>query len=259
LQTVAVAIASDAERQQWSDRFWAFLLAQWPADQPLPKLNRLRGWPPAWRRVARNYGGIPPKDLAAADRMERNTDAIDPEPLTVESREGEAAANSFVNGAGIVLLHPYLATFFAKLELLDSTGKDFRDTTAREQALQICHWLVTGESQCAEQQTLLYQLLCAWPTGAVPTTDHAIPIEWLTAGEQLLQAVIRNWDKLGQSTPEALREGFLQRSGKLGRDGMGDHLRVEQRGVDVLLEFLPWGIGIVKLPWMKRLLRVEWT
>jgi hypothetical protein len=259
LRTVAVAIASDAERQQWPDRFWVFLLAQWPSDQPLPKLKGLRDWPSAWRKLARRYQGIPPNDLAAADRMDRDAAAIAPQQPMAESHAAEAAANGFVTGAGIVLLHPYLATFFAKLGLLDSTGKDFHNTPAREQALQICHWLVTGETQCGEQQTLLYQLLCNWPTGTVPTTDHELPIEWLTAGEQLLQAVIRNWDKLGQSTPEALREGFLQRSGKLGRDSMGDHLRVEQRGVDVLLEFLPWGIGIVKLPWMKRLLRVEWT
>ncbi|MEM9214098.1 MAG: contractile injection system tape measure protein [Cyanobacteria bacterium P01_F01_bin.150] len=36
-------------------------------------------------------------------------------------------------------------------------------------------------------------------------------------------------------------------------------LRVEQMAIDVLLTRLPWGVSMVKLPWMDGLLTVEWT
>ena len=35
-------------------------------------------------------------------------------------------------------------------------------------------------------------------------------------------------------------------------------LYVERKGVDVLLESLPWTISIIKLPWMQDSLQVEW-
>ena len=49
------------------------------------------------------------------------------------------------------------------------------------------------------------------------------------------------------------------RPGMLAVDADGDWLlRVEARTVDILLDQLPWGVSLVKLPWMDRLLRVEW-
>jgi hypothetical protein len=51
----------------------------------------------------------------------------------------------------------------------------------------------------------------------------------------------------------------LLRPGKLIRKEDGDWLlQVESRTFDVLLEHLPWGISMIKLPWMKKMLWVEW-
>jgi hypothetical protein len=35
-------------------------------------------------------------------------------------------------------------------------------------------------------------------------------------------------------------------------------LRVGRKGHDMLLDTLPWGIGVVALSWMERTLWVEW-
>lgn len=259
LRTVALDLAEEESMVVWPVRFWQAVLAQWPADRLLPIIPPAIDWPDHWTQAAQKYAGRSPRDIAKDSQL-----GVDQSESSIKSRDEfprtrEATHDLFVTGAGLVLLHPYLTMFFQELDLLDTTGKDFRDVTAREQALQLCHWIVTGEPACAEQQTTLYKLLCAWPEGAVPKTDHELPDDWLEAGAHLLRAVIRNWDKLGDISPDALRESFLQREGKIGTDAMGDHLRVEQRGVDILLDYLPWGIGIIKLPWMPKLLRVEWT
>jgi hypothetical protein len=57
---------------------------------------------------------------------------------------------------------------------------------------------------------------------------------------------------------EALRETFLQRLGKLSPTDHGWLLQVEQKAVDFLLNRLPWGIGVIKLPWMDEKIFVEW-
>ena len=75
----------------------------------------------------------------------------------------------------------------------------------------------------------------------------------------MLAAVIGHWSKLGKSSPDALRSGFLARSGKLSfAPGEDWKLQVEQNALDILLNYLPWGIGVVRLPWLPGMLMVEW-
>ena len=57
---------------------------------------------------------------------------------------------------------------------------------------------------------------------------------------------------------EALREGFLQRVGKLVNRNDRLVLFMETSAIDVLLDYLPWNLSIIKLPWLKDLLYVEW-
>ena len=65
---------------------------------------------------------------------------------------------------------------------------------------------------------------------------------------------------MGDASIEGLRGTFLVRPGKLFRRDSGDDvLQVEGRSFDILLDRLPWGIGTIQLPWMKRILWVEWT
>jgi Contractile injection system tape measure protein len=85
----------------------------------------------------------------------------------------------------------------------------------------------------------------------------------LTADEcgeaaSLLENVVQRWEKLGNSSIAGLREGFLQRPGKLFDKGGRLYLQLEASGVDVLLDYLPWGLSIVKLPWLAEPIFVEW-
>lgn len=56
----------------------------------------------------------------------------------------------------------------------------------------------------------------------------------------LLQTVIDYWEVLKSTSPDGLREGFLQRQGKLTRSGDRNwKLQVEQQAIDILLGSLP--------------------
>jgi hypothetical protein len=64
---------------------------------------------------------------------------------------------------------------------------------------------------------------------------------------------------LRNTSPDGLRGTFLIRSGKLClRDGGDWSLQVESNSFDILLDQLPWGISMIKLPWMEKMLWVEW-
>jgi hypothetical protein len=74
----------------------------------------------------------------------------------------------------------------------------------------------------------------------------------------MLQAVVQHWRALKNSSVGALRETYIQRFGKLTAIDHGWSLQVEPKAVDVLLGRLPWGIGTIRLPWMKNMLFTEW-
>ncbi|WP_373398980.1 contractile injection system tape measure protein [Algoriphagus halophilus] len=57
---------------------------------------------------------------------------------------------------------------------------------------------------------------------------------------------------------DAVRETFLQREGSLEHGFSSLVLVVEKKSVDVLLDSIPWGISMVKLPWMKKGIEINW-
>jgi hypothetical protein len=125
-------------------------------------------------------------------------------------------------------------------------------------AVYVLGYLLTGNSENPEFDMMLNKIMCG-----IQTTDVLLPFHELseavrTECDELLMEVVRHWTRLKNTSIAALRETFLQRDGKLTRTDHGWLLRIERKGVDVLLGSLPWGIGTIKLPWTDDKLFVEW-
>ena len=162
----------------------------------------------------------------------------------------------FVQHAGIVLLHPFLGSFFKRLEL--TREKIFPNLCAHQKALHLLHFLSTGNVRPNEYELVIAKLLCAYPLQQ--PVEMGIEIEdWeINEANDLLSAAIAQWEVLKNSSATALREGFLQRNGKLFTKNDKQYLQVEKSAIDVLIDRLPWNLSMIKLPWMNEMLRVEW-
>jgi hypothetical protein len=165
-----------------------------------------------------------------------------------------------VPAAGLVLLHPFLATYFDSLGLVAGPGR-FAGTHARSLAVRLADRLATGAETAPEADCVLAKLLCGlepedalMPDGLRAPSAHRVAEE----ADRLLVAVIGHWSRLGRTSPDGLREAFLRRPGLVERKGEGWQLKVERRGTDVLLDSLPWTIGLVRTPFMTSLLKVDW-
>ncbi len=169
----------------------------------------------------------------------------------------EERSGIYITLAGLVLLHPFIQPYLDEVGLLDEAL--FRDDTAQQQAIYLLHYLATGQTRAPEPELVLPKLLCGWPLNDPVEPDLELPEAALAEGEHLLQTAIDYWQTLKNTGPDGLREGFLQRDGKLTRTDSGWKLRVEQKAIDILLSCLPWGLSMVRLPWMDELLTVEWT
>lgn len=172
--------------------------------------------------------------------------------------EGTAAApdSLYVNNAGLLLLHPFLPEMFRRLALLKDG--QWRDDTSQHTAVRVLEWLATGKEAAPEFNLTLNKIICGMAPGAVPLVNDQWSPAIKTECNDLLDSVIGYWTALKNTGREALRETFLQRLGKLTPTDHGWLLQVEQKAVDILLNRLPWGIGVIKLPWMEEKIFVEW-
>ncbi len=161
----------------------------------------------------------------------------------------------YVESAGIILLSPFLLPLFEDTGLV--IDKSFADAQARHRAVYLLEYLVWEENHNVEYDLALEKCLCG-----IPTEEPLIPYSPTDKqkGECsiLLNAVIDHWKALKSTSPDGLREAFLQREGRLEPNRSPPRLRVNPLPQDMLLQRLPWSYSIIKLPWMDQRLHVEW-
>ncbi|MCB9234932.1 MAG: hypothetical protein H6581_24975 [Bacteroidia bacterium] len=166
-------------------------------------------------------------------------------------------ANPFIPLAGLALLAPFIPVFFEKVGLLDEKGNFSRPENQRRAAC-LLHYLACGQDEVPEFELALAKVLCGLDLSDLVWLGTPFSNLEKKEAQNLLEAVIGHWKQLKGSSPEALREGFLRRNGKLIFSENGPKLLVEAHTLDVLMAALPWGFSVIKFPWMEKMMFVEW-
>jgi Contractile injection system tape measure protein len=155
----------------------------------------------------------------------------------------------FISNAGLVILHPFLNSLFEQLELCEK--EIWKSKKSQHKAILLSQFLITGQEKMYENELVLNKILCGLPTDSVVNTNLKFTKKEKEKCKSLLEAVLEYWKTMSKSSIEALQQTFLQREGKLEIQTNGFELWVEEKGYDILLDQLPWGIGMVKTPWME--------
>ena len=174
-------------------------------------------------------------------------------PKTMNSNEAQ-----FINNAGLVILHPFLKSLFEQLHLCKN---DIWTTKMNQhKAILLTQFMITGQEKSFENELFFNKILCGFPLESAVNTQLKITKKEKEKCYSLLQAVSEHWKVMSTSSVEALQESFLQRNGKIViLSETRFELWVEEKGFDILLEQLPWGIGMVKTPWMEEYLTCNWS
>lgn len=203
------------------------------------------------------------KDLKISNKKHNITeieDELKPEETGRKEKKESSEIKQdaiYIGNAGLILLHPFLPALFENLELTNDNSRI--DESSRQISVLITEFLVTGTDEPEEFNLALNKFLCGIDPDETVITELKLKDEIKDECQVLLNEVIARWSVLKNTSIGGLRETFLQRNGKLSKVDNGWLLQVEQKAVDVLLNHLPWGIGIIKLPWMNEMLFVEWT
>lgn len=161
--------------------------------------------------------------------------------------------------AGLALVHLFLPTFLERSGCLD--GNALALPRNADRAAHLIAQLATGTTQNPEHDITLPKLLAGLaPEDPVSPGFVSNPDEDALA-DDLLRHVASQVSGLQNTTPDVLRDTFLMRHGQIGRDHPDAPLtlRVVKGPFDMLLEGVPWSYSLIKLPWMREALHVEWT
>ncbi|MCZ8285859.1 MAG: contractile injection system tape measure protein, partial [Bacteroidia bacterium] len=177
-----------------------------------------------------------------------------------EQQKGKAlpmGEQVYIQNAGMILLHPFIATLFARAGLT----KDgvFAGEAAQSKAVQLLQYAVAGTEQDPEHELVLNKVLSGLKPEDVliHTTDLTTEEKELING--MIHAILMQWDKMKNTSLEGFRNSFLMREAYLFQTDESWVLRVEQRGYDIILQTLPWSFGMIKFSWMNKPLIVEWN
>lgn len=165
----------------------------------------------------------------------------------------------YIKNAGLILLHPFLPKFFENLDYLNAKSGQFKSVNYLHRASLIMQHLIYSEDDLFEDDFVLNKILCGIdPTEAIEPNVIFTELE-KELSKELLQAVISHWKILKNTSIQTLQADFLRRNARLSKEMDTWQVTVENSGIDVLLNYLPWGIGTLKTPWMKHYLNCTWV
>ncbi|MBB6369159.1 contractile injection system tape measure protein [Chryseobacterium shigense] len=191
------------------------------------------------------------------EKIESKDQFVNQKKLEKEPVHHNVSKNNFIENAGLVILHPFLKTLFEKSNLYEHDS--WTTEISVQKAVLLTQYLVTGKDEIQENELLLNKILCGYDTGKVINTQLEITDEEKELCKDLLEAVLEHWSVMGKSSVAALQETFLQRNARLEEIRENSfELWVEEKGFDILLDQLPWGIGMIKTPWMGEFLLCNW-
>lgn len=164
----------------------------------------------------------------------------------------------YVSYAGLIITYPFLIQLFKSLDYLDLENQ-FKNQESQWRAVYVVNFLATGNHTNIEEVMLaMPKVLCGMKIQDPIPKDVILNTVEMQMAESLLTAIIERWVKLGETSFEGLRATFLMRNGSLEITENGFQLQVENNGVDILLDFLPWNISVTKLPWQNRIIYTSW-
>lgn len=161
----------------------------------------------------------------------------------------------YVQNAGLILIHPFIKTFFEHCDLMDLKTQQLINP---ELCAHLLHYIATGKTNAPEYDMVFEKFLCNIPMHQTINRHIKLSRKHKTQAKNVIESVQHNWSSMKKSSVALLQNEFFQRPGKLVVTDHDYTLTVEQKTQDILLKNLGWGLGLVKLPWKKKFMFVNW-
>ncbi|PKH50316.1 hypothetical protein CXF68_06205 [Tenacibaculum sp. Bg11-29] len=196
------------------------------------------------------------KELIVDNRIKTQESFNELNSQIIKNKTGVVNQNTsyFVDNAGLILIHPFLKQFFNSCNFLNEENKIIKPI----QAVHLLHYVATKREKQVESNLVFEKFLCNVPINHSIPRNITLSEELKEKAEELLKAVTQNWEVLKKSSPDLIRNEFIQRAGKLDLTKDNPSITIERKAQDILLDKLPWNYSMCKLPWMDILIFTNW-
>lgn len=163
-----------------------------------------------------------------------------------------------MENTGLIIMHPFFTQLFKFVEFLNDENQ-FKNKELQFRAVHLLHYIATGENSNINEADLAVSKILS---GLL--IEDSIPLNLVLSeneknyASKILQVIISKWEKLGNTSEDGLRNTFLKRNGLLEEKDEAYQLTVETSGTDILLDYIPWNISLIKLPWIKNIIYISW-
>ncbi|WPO92594.1 contractile injection system tape measure protein [Chryseobacterium sp. HR92] len=192
-----------------------------------------------------------------ADQPENVETSIEPiqEKNVIVQEDVTQNEGQYIQNAGLILIHPFIKPLFEHCELVDPKTQQLIDP---ELCAHLLHYIATGKINAPEYDMIFEKFLCNIPMHQPINRHIKLSRKHKSQAKNVIESVQHNWAPMKKSSAALLQNEFFQRPGKLVITDSDYTLIVERKTQDILLEKLSWGIGLVKLPWQKKFIFVNW-
>jgi|GEM_PF-1365308 len=193
------------------------------------------------------------QEIAAEKQKKR--DELFPAKTTSETSD---SIEHHIENAGLILLWPYLRSFFKGMKLFGE-NKTISTEENVDKAIHLLQYLVKKTSVQKPDNFALNNLIVGAPVTYRPSYDIELSEEEHGACEYFLSECIKQTKILTKDNPDALRANYLIREGKLYREESKWILEVQPQPYDILLEKKAnVSLGTAFFPWSKCVIVVNW-
>lgn len=162
-----------------------------------------------------------------------------------------------VKNAGMVLLNNYVQMLFERTGL--SKEDKFVDDRSQHKAVHYLQFAGTANVAVDEGFLSLNKVLCGLHPTEVIQSLKALDKGHQEIVDGMISAMIAYWKEIGETSVMGFRGNWLVRDGLLVEQLDRWDLTVEKRPYDILLNQAPFSFSIIRYPWMKKPLHVNWS
>ncbi|KAA1248049.1 contractile injection system tape measure protein [Aquimarina sp. RZ0] len=178
-------------------------------------------------------------------------DMLNPQSIYKDVKTIDASLIS--DNIGLFILHPFLKEFFTETRVLKSSK-----IIDPNKGVQLLHYLATGSDACKDISVLTEKIIVGIPIQQTIFIEAPLSNEEKKCCDVLLKAVLKHWIVLEKSGIDTLRSMFLVREGTIVLKEKSIRIEATHLAQDILLKKLPWGLGMIVLPWSKRIFQITW-
>lgn len=179
-------------------------------------------------------------------------------------QEMSVADDLYSLDGGLILLWPFISTLYSTLKLTEEQKKGegaievhFVDEICQAKAFSLLLYML-GETEDAGFYGVI-NILVGYEIDSIVEMPIALTELEKEEANRLLRSVIKHWEALRSMPIQSFQTLFLQRKVECRETDTGYHMVVEHQTIDILLQKLPWGLGIINMPWFGgKLLSVDW-